>query len=56
MIDVIGGKKEEYLLGMAAEDSAFMTQVVPSISDPLHPDLPILLTLIQYFCQTEVSR
>jgi len=41
------------VLGLGAEDSAYMTQAMPGPKSFSDEDLPALLTAFQYFCQGE---
>jgi len=40
-------------LGNRAEDASYLVQCTPGPTDYLDPELPLLLTAMQYFCQTE---
>lgn len=41
--------------GLGCEDSSFMYQMCPCITNYQDPDLPALYVCLQYFTQTEVS-
>lgn len=47
-------KPELWILGNRSEDSSFMVKVAPGPVDWMDPQLPLLLTAMQYLCQTEV--
>lgn len=42
------------ILGNRAEESSYMVKVAPGVDNYSDPELPILLTAMQYLCQTEV--
>ncbi|OXA50789.1 Presequence protease 2, chloroplastic/mitochondrial [Folsomia candida] len=41
------------ILGNRAEESSYMVKVAPGVDNYSDPELPILLTAMQYLCQTE---
>jgi len=45
----------QHILGLGSEDSAHLYMVAPGPTSHMDDDLPVLLTAMQYFCQTEVS-
>lgn len=49
----IKAKPKGMVLGLGAEDSAYLTQAIPGPRSYSDPDLPILLTTFQYFAQSE---
>ncbi|CAG7825781.1 unnamed protein product [Allacma fusca] len=44
---------QQYILGLSSEESSFLAQGILAITDFNDPELPIVLTVNQYFCQME---
>ena len=44
---------QQYVLGLASEESSYLTQAVFAITDFNDPELPLVLSVLQYFCQME---
>ncbi|XP_064616831.1 uncharacterized protein C05D11.1-like [Liolophura sinensis] len=47
------GENRAVIVGVGSVESAFLIQVVPSISSPYHEDLPAVMVFIQYLSQCE---